>query len=101
MKKILLIILLLLFTLTYSQERRDYNLIDEGTVEVKVYRDNILKEKGYVVNIGERWVNDGLWVQYDKLGKINLKVRYSRGVKLWVSKQYDNYVVIINKKGDI
>lgn len=101
MKKILIILLFLFINLTYSQEKREYEKVDENTVKVKVYQNDKLTQKGFMVKSGEKWVNDGVWYQYDKDGYVNLKVKYSRGIKQRVIKKYDNYVVTIEKKGDL
>ena len=99
MKKFLILMVTILSSLTlFSQEKREYELINETKVEVKVYRDEILKEKGHMVNIGDKWVNDGIWLQYDKNGNINLKVKYLRGKRQWSKKRYNDYVMIIKKE---
>jgi antitoxin component YwqK of YwqJK toxin-antitoxin module len=82
----------------FSQEKKEYKLISNNLVEVKIYNDGDLTQKGIMRNIGDKWVNNGLWTQYNKKGKVDLKVKYSKGVKLWVTKQYEDYVVTIEKK---
>lgn len=99
MKKILILFLTLICsTSLFSQEKRDYKLIDDNLIEVKVYRDGNLTQKGKMVNVGDKWVNDGIWCQYDKNGDVDLRVKYSKGIRLWITKHYDDYVVTLDKK---
>jgi antitoxin component YwqK of YwqJK toxin-antitoxin module len=99
MKKILILIITLICTVAvFSQEKKEYKVINDNLVEVRIYNDGDLTQKGVMRNVGDKWVNDGLWTQYNKKGGVDLKVKYSKGVKLWVTKQYEDYVVTIEKK---
>jgi len=79
MKKILIAALLLFSITLVAQERREYTLIDQNTVEVLIFQNEILNSQGTMKLYDELWLNEGEWKQYDNEGNVNLTVVFRKG----------------------
>lgn len=99
MKKLLLLIMFLIGFSGFSQEKRKYEKINEKEINVKVYYDDVLIQQGKMLNYNGVWVNNGLWSQYNKEGKVDLTAFYDKGRRIRISKEFDSYVLVLNKKG--
>lgn len=99
MRHAFLLVALFLSTTLLSQERREYEVINDNTVEVKVYNQEVLTQKGLMVKFGERWRTNGEWVQYDESGRETLRVLYREGRRVWVRKDFDSRYVVVHQEG--
>ena len=95
MRHAFLLVALFLSTTLLSQERREYEVINDNTVEVKVYNQQVLTQKGLMVKFGERWRTNGEWVQYDESGRETLRVLYKEGRRVWVHKDFGSKSIVL------
>ena len=98
MKKIVLLYLLITAIRVVSQERKEYKQINEYTVEVSVYYNEDLTQKGVLKLQDKVWVPCGTWYGYNKEGKVIITVEFKDGKKLQFKTLSDNKIVMIDHR---
>ena len=97
--KNLMIALLMFFSISVmAQERREYEQINENTVEVTVYYDDILTQKGTMRLHDDKWVPCGTWYAYDTEGDVIMTAEFKGGKKLWFKALSENKIVMIDHR---
>lgn len=83
---------------TNTQEIVTYEQLDDNLIKVTKYNGDTLKEVGYVTKTGDKYVNTGVWRQYDNEGNISLKVKYVNGLRRETIAYQDNQVIKVYRK---
>ena len=83
---------------TTTQEVVTYEQLDGDLVKVTKYNGDTLKEVGYVIKTGDKYINTGVWRQYDDEGKVSLKVKYENGLRTETVAYQDNRVIKVYRK---
>ena len=104
MKKLITIAIALIFFNLNAQEQTDnqevttYEQLDGNIIKVTKYNGTFIKEVGFVTKTGHKYVNTGVWRQYDNEGNISLKVKYVNGLRRETIAYQDNKVIKVYRK---
>lgn len=83
---------------TTTQEIVTYEQLDDNLIKVTKYNGDTVKEVGYVTKSGDKYINTGVWRQYDNEGNINLKVKYENGLRTETVAYVENRVIKVYRK---
>ena len=59
---------------------------------------NAVRTSRYLTKVGDKYVNTGVWRQYDNEGKVSLKVKYENGLRTETVAYQDNRVIKVYRK---
>jgi len=79
-----------------AQEKREYKQINETTVEVAVYYDDVLTQKGTMRIHDGKWVPCGTWYGYNSKGELIMTAEFKGGRKLWFEALRGDRVVAVD-----
>lgn len=95
--KRLLTVMAIFGTITMTAQENKFKVIDQSTVEKTItFQDGTL-HIGQLTKNNDKWIVDGIWKQFDKSGRETLRVKYDKGQRVWVFKDFGDEVVFLAK----
>lgn len=97
MKRVLFAVMMFLSITLTAQERTTYEQLENNLIKVQVFNNDIVKQKGYLTVVNQKWVPSGVWHEFDANGKLILKVKYRNGQRTETIAYRDEQVIKVTR----